>query len=71
MAEGLKKAGFFGGTLLLRDRVGTSNFVFPSTVLPVSSNSTLPTQFQPASKNINQQVGLNQIHNRDFLYYRC
>ncbi|MFL6328272.1 MAG: hypothetical protein ACJ71P_14350 [Nitrososphaeraceae archaeon] len=44
MAEGLKKAGFFGGTRLVREKAGTSNMVLPSTVSPVSSIDTLTTK---------------------------
>ncbi|MBV9178274.1 MAG: hypothetical protein JO297_14690 [Nitrososphaeraceae archaeon] len=39
LAEGLKKAGSFGGIFLLRDEEGTSNLVCPSTVSIIPSSS--------------------------------
>ena len=40
LAEGLKKAGSFGGIFLSRDEEGTNNLVRPSTVSIIPSSST-------------------------------
>ena len=39
-AEGLKKAGSFGGIFLVRDEEGISNLVSPSTVSIIPSSGT-------------------------------
>jgi hypothetical protein len=36
LAAGLKKAGVFGGTFLVKDAAGTNNLVFPS-ILSIKS----------------------------------
>jgi hypothetical protein len=37
LAAGLKKAGVFGGTFLVKDAAGTNNLVFPSMLSMKSS----------------------------------
>lgn len=56
LAEGLKKAGTFGGTFPIKDTAGTSNLVFPSKVSTISS--PLPFSFSPSFVNMMVMVTL-------------